>query len=110
VQNFFVVTAKREFKLKTKNPGWGGARRGAGRKSSPVAVITGVPDVWPTTELVEASPATVEALAKCHTRDAVETLNHIAQRGRTEGLRVLAASKLLDVAERLGVLRRSRRH
>ena len=74
--------------------------------------ITVASEVWPAAELVEASPATVEALARLHTRAALTTLLLIAERGSDEGVRVSAASRLLDIAE-LSALRRPprpRRH
>ena len=55
---------------------------GAGRprkpRGAPVKVAS---EVWPAAELVEASAATVEALARLHTRDALTTLLLIAERG-----------------------------
>ena len=63
-------------------------------------------DVGAAAELVEASAATVEALARLHTRDALTTLLLIAERGSDEGVRVSAASRFLEIAERLGALRR----
>jgi hypothetical protein len=93
-------------KLTAKSSTWGGRRPGAGRPRKPRgALITGASDVWQAAELVEASPATVEALARLHTRAALTTLLLIAERGSDELVRVSAASRLLDIAE-LGALRR----
>jgi len=89
-----------------RSSNWGGARRGAGRpRKSRGAFIAGAVDIWPAAELVDASEATVEALARLHTRRALVTLLLIAERGSDEDVRVSAAAKLLDIAD-LGALRR----
>ena len=72
--------------------------------------VTVASEVWPAAELVTASPATVEALARLHTRAALTTLLLIAERGSDETVRVSAASRFLEIAERLGAVRRPRRH
>jgi hypothetical protein len=104
---------ERKFKLTAKSSNWGGRRPGAGRPRKPRGVpITAASEVWPAADLVEASPATVEVLARLQTRAALTTLLLIAERGSDEGVQVSAASKLLDIAE-LGALRRPprpRRH
>jgi hypothetical protein len=98
---------KRKFKLRPKSSNWGGARPGAGRPRKPRGVLLSAEsDVWPAAELVEASAATVEALARLHTRAALTTLLLIAERGSDEGVRVSAASRFLEIAVRLGALRR----
>jgi hypothetical protein len=61
--------------------------------------ITGASDVWPAADLVDASAATVEALARSYTKAALVTLALIAERGSDEGVRVSAATRLLDIAE-----------
>ena len=71
--------------------------------------ITVASEFWPAAELVDASEATVEALARSCTRAALITLLLIAERGSDEGVRVSAASKLLDIARRLGALQRPQR-
>jgi hypothetical protein len=96
--------------LRPKSSNWGGARAGAGRPRKPRDVlVSAASDVWPAAELVTASPTTVEALERLHTRAALTTLLLIAERGSDEGVRVSAATRLLDIAE-LGAPRRPRRH
>jgi hypothetical protein len=98
---------ERKFKLRPKPGTWGGARPGAGRPRKPRGVlVSAASDVWPAVDLVTASPTTVEALARLRTRDALTTLLLIAERGSDEGIRVSAASRFLEIAERLGALRR----
>ena len=70
-------------------------------------------DVWPETESVEASAENVTKLARSCSRAALLTIIAIAQRSTDEEVRVLAAGKFLDIARRLGALRRPprpRRH
>ena len=97
-------------KLTAKSSNWGGRRPGAGRPRKPRgAPVTVASEVWPAAELVDASLVIVEALARSCTRAALMTLLLIAEWGSDEGVRVSAAGKFLDIARRLGALRRPRR-
>ena len=93
-----------EFKLTPKSSNWGGRRPGAGRPRKPRVMVAC--DVWPETESVEASAESVTKLARSRSAAALLTIIAIAQRSSDEGVRVLAASRFLDIAERLGALRR----
>ena len=108
-----IFPAREEIQVDGKIQQLGRACPGAGRPRKPRGVpITAASEVWPAADLVEASPATVEVLARLQTRAALTTLLLIAERGSDEGVQVSAASKLLDIAE-LGALRRPprpRRH
>jgi hypothetical protein len=83
---------------------WGGARKGAGRKKNPIVVVKVAAAAWPAGTL-KASSATVDELARACSPAAMATLMALAERGATERIRVRAASRLLDIADRLGVLR-----
>ncbi len=94
----------RKFKLRPRSSNWGGRRPGAGRPRKPV-IAPVASGIWPPPDRVEA--ATVEAMARSCTRAALITILAIAQRGSTDEVRILAEpSKFLDVARRLGALRR----
>jgi hypothetical protein len=60
--------------------------------------------------LLDASLATVEAMAQLHSKAALVTLLAIAQRGSDELIRVRAARAVLEIATRLGALQTPLRH